>query len=69
MTTADLIHARAESARLDASRVELDSDHAFASGRIQLARRLSATARSIRATADGWELSPAAQNFQPDRRI
>lgn len=57
MTTADLIHARADSARLDAARLEMDSDHAYSSGRIQLARRLSATARTIRTEADSLEIS------------
>ena len=57
MTAAQLILARAEAARLDAARLEMESDHAYAAGRLQRARRLAATAARIRVAADGWEVA------------
>jgi hypothetical protein len=57
MTAAQLTRARADAARLDAARLEMDSDHAYAAGRLQRARRLAATAARVRAAADGWEVA------------
>jgi hypothetical protein len=57
VTAAQLTRARADAARLDAARLEMDSDHAYAAGRLQRARRLAATAARIRAAADGWEVA------------
>ena len=58
MATAQLTRARADAARLDAARLEMDSDHAYAAGRLQRARRLAATAARIRAAAEeGWEVA------------
>jgi hypothetical protein len=55
MTAAQLTRARADAARLYAARLEMDSDHAYAVGRLQRARRLGAAAAQMRAEADGWE--------------
>jgi hypothetical protein len=57
MTAAQLTRARANAARLYAARLEMDSDHAYAVGRLQRARRLEATAAQIRAAADDGEVA------------
>jgi hypothetical protein len=57
MSAAQLTRARADAARLDAARLQMESDHAYAVGKLQRARRLSAIATQIRAAADGWEMA------------